>query len=175
MTTMLFALMINKKTKALWLCFSVGDNADRKQQAYLTTHCIILWWQDTALSATMNIMHVKAFLQPALKWNTTRVHLWTAVVLHHVNQKQTDYFTNQTLSEASSFFFFHTHYILADVIPVCSGTVMCSLQSPLTTAFPPLSSCLTIGPSSGSFSILSLISCKKTREKWQWNSTNRYT
>lgn len=52
-----------------------------------------------------------------------------------------------------------------NLIPVCSGTVMCSLQSHLTTALPPLSSCLTIGPSSGSFSILSLTSCKKSQKK----------
>lgn len=56
------------------------------------------------------------------------------------------------------------HEMLASQIPVCSGTVMCSLQSPLTTALPPLSSCLTIGPSSGSFSILSLTSCKQPQK-----------
>lgn len=42
--------------------------------------------------------------------------------------------------------------------PVCKGTVMCSLQSPFTTVRPPRSSCFTIGPSSGSFSIRSLTS-----------------
>lgn len=42
--------------------------------------------------------------------------------------------------------------------PVCRGTVMFSRQSIFTTALPPLSNCLTIGPSKDSFSIRSLTS-----------------
>lgn len=49
------------------------------------------------------------------------------------------------------------HYSL----PVCRGTVMCSLQSIFTTSLPPLSNCLTIGPSKASFSIRSLTSWKR--------------
>lgn len=58
-------------------------------------------------------------------------------------------------------------------LPVCSGTVMCSLQSPLTTALPPLSSCLTMVPSSGSFSILSLTSCRTTQLSFNWYKKKR--
>lgn len=43
---------------------------------------------------------------------------------------------------------------------------MCSLQSSFTTARPPRSNCLTIGPSSGSFSILSLKSYRGNKMKY---------
>lgn len=53
--------------------------------------------------------------------------------------------------------YFHTNKSL----PVCKGTVMCSLQSIFTTTLPPFSSSLTIGPSKDSFSIRSLTSCNR--------------
>lgn len=44
---------------------------------------------------------------------------------------------------------------------------MCSLQSIFTTSLPPLSNCLTIGPSNASFSIRSLTSWKRQSSYFQ--------
>lgn len=53
------------------------------------------------------------------------------------------------------------------LLPVWRGTVMCSLQSIFTTSLPPLSNCLTIGPSKASFSIRSLTSWKRHSSYFQ--------
>lgn len=48
-------------------------------------------------------------------------------------------------------------------------------QSVFTTALPPLSSCLTIGPSKDSFSIRSLTSCEGRQEQVLGQSQEHYT
>lgn len=47
------------------------------------------------------------------------------------------------------------------LLPVCSGREMCILQFVLTTERPPVSSAVTMGPSAGSFSMRSLMSCAR--------------
>lgn len=99
------------------------------------------------------------FKQLPLNWNTVRA----VYEIRHFNPLFEQTKETKRLSEP---LLLVTHG--ASVLPVCRGTVICSLQSALTTALPPLSSCLTIGPSSGSFSILSLTSCKQPENKPLW-------
>ncbi len=114
----------------------------RKEADHLTTNCSILWSQDTACgvhqSMTPTTFKVSQFVACNRMFGTT-------------------YETSGNHHHCDTYTILYLTWNLRPV-PVCSGTVMCSLQSPLTTALPPLSSCLTIGPSSGSFSILSLTS-----------------